>query len=118
MSFNFGSTSYHFPKNKSSITVVLPIVPGNEVQVGRNRILKDLEELNKIRSENAALRKEGRKEERKEGREEKREIGNKKLLKSCFGGKLSQKLRFPLKGKSSRTVAGTEWVWLFIQLFT
>ena len=47
--------------------------------------------------------------ESKEGRREGgRKVGNKILLESCFSGKLSQKSKFPLKGKSNRTVAGTE----------
>ena len=58
LNFNFEATKCHFPKNKSSITELFPMAPGNEVEVGRSHILKDLGELNKIRRKKEKERKQ------------------------------------------------------------
>ena len=58
LNFNFEATRCHFPRNKSSITELFPMAPGNEVEVGRSHILKDLGELNKIRRKKEKERKQ------------------------------------------------------------
>ena len=54
-------------------------------------------------------RKEGRRKEGREGgkkKEKEGELGNKNLLKSCFGGKLRQKIRFPSRGRAIAQLLG------------
>ena len=59
LNFNFEATKCHFPKNESSITELFPMAPGNEVEVRRSHILKDLGELNKMRKKGKERKQRG-----------------------------------------------------------